>query len=180
MKFESCGPFYFPRARTKGWRRNFWTEVDNSWDGLSTAVGCYVFCIEHGEAVKPWYVGKTISAGGFSTEVFTKHKLDHYESVLSGVDRDDQPRRGQPNIILFPLITDHWNLSQNRSSSDAYIDWLETALIGMALSRNPEIANTAKTRFHREVYVHGIIGSQFQGRPSSSAVYARKAFQVGS
>ncbi|EEX08761.1 hypothetical protein SL1157_0780 [Ruegeria lacuscaerulensis ITI-1157] len=46
----------------------------------------------------------------------------------------------------------------------------------MALSQNPEIANTSKTRFHREVYVNGIIGEQFQGRPSNGANFAKRAF----
>lgn len=176
MNFESCGPFEFPRKRAGYWRRDFWHEVELSWEGLSAAVGCYAFCLKHGRTVRPWYVGKTVAKGGFRDEVFTPHKLDHYQTILAPAETEGAYRRGHPCILLFPLVTDTWQLSANRSSSQPYIDWLETTLIGMALSQNPEIANTSKTRFHREVYVNGLIGGQFQGRRSNGALFARQAF----
>ncbi len=177
MNFESCGPFDFSRERTGHWRKNFWESVEYYWGGLSNAVGCYAFCIDNGRRVRPWYVGKTIAKGGFQDEVFTSHKLDHYSSILAPGDEERSYRRGRPCIVLFPLVTDTWRLSNNRSSSDAYIDWLETTLIGMALSKNPEIANSSKTRFHREVYVNGLFGEQYQGRPSNGANFAKRVFQ---
>jgi hypothetical protein len=176
MNFESCGPFHFPRERTGHWRKIFWQDVEEYWEGLSSGVGCYAFCIDNGRRVRPWYVGKTLAQGGFQDEVFTPHKLDHYAEILAPHDEDKSYRRGKPCILLFPLVTDTWRLSNNRSSSEPYVDWLETTLIGMALSQNPEIANTSKTRFHREVYVNGLIGGQFQGRPSNGANFAKQAF----
>ena len=176
MNFESCVAFHFPRERTGHWQKVFWNDVENYWEGLSNAVGCYAFCIENGRKVRPWYVGKTLSKDGFAGEVFTPHKLDHYSEILAPGDAEKSYRRGRPCIILFPLVTDTWRLSTNRSSSDAYVDWLETTLIGMALSQNPEIANTSKTRFHREVYVRGLIGQQSQGHPGNGAVFAKRAF----
>tara|TARA_R110002049_G_scaffold265590_1_gene441721 strand:+ start:5016 stop:5555 length:540 start_codon:yes stop_codon:yes gene_type:complete len=178
MNFESCGPFEFPRARVGHWRKNFWKEVEGFWEGLSNAVGCYAFCIDNGRRIRPWYVGKTLAQGGFRDEIFTPHKLDHYFSILAPGDKQKSYRQGKPSILLFPLVTDTWRVSENRSSSEAYIDWLETTLIGMALSQNPEIANTSKTRFHREVFVNGIIGGQFQGRPSGGANFARRTFRA--
>ncbi len=176
MNFESCGPFHFPRERTGHWKKIFWQDVEEYWEGLSSGVGCYAFCIDNGRRVRPWYVGKTLAQGGFQDEVFTPHKLDHYAEILAPHDEDKSYRRGKPCILLFPLVTDTWRLSNNRSSSEPYVDWLETTLIGMALSQNPEIANTSKTRFHREVYVNGLIGGQFQGRPSNGANFAKQAF----
>ncbi|MDP5308658.1 MAG: hypothetical protein ACU0DD_07380 [Paracoccus sp. (in: a-proteobacteria)] len=176
MNFESCGPFHFPRERTGRWRAAFWDDVEEYWDGLSRSVGCYAFCTDNGKKVRPWYVGKTLAQGGFRDEVFTPHKLQHYSEILAPQDVDKSYRRGKPCILLFPLVTESWRLSSNRSSSEPYIDWLETTLIGMALSQNPEIANTSKTRFHREVYVNGLIGGQLQGRPSNDANFAKRAF----
>ena len=177
LNFESCGPFHFPRERTGHWRKEFWQHVEDYWEGLSNAVGCYAFCIDNGRKVRPWYVGKTLAQGGFQDEVFTPHKLDHYSGILAPGDAEKSYRRGRPCILLFPLVSNSWRLSSNRSSSDAYVEWLETTLIGMALSQNPEIANTSKTRFHREVYVNGLIGGQFQGRPSNGANFAKRAFR---
>ena len=176
MNFESCGPFHFPREQGVNWKRTFWQNVDVYWEGLRNAVGCYAFCLESDKRVRPWYVGKTIAKGGFQDEIFTPHTLMHYSEIMAPADADVAYRRGQPFILLFPLVTETWKLSNNRSSSDPYIDWLETTLIGMALSQNPEIANTSKTRFHREVYVNGLIGGQFQGRPSNGANFAKRVF----
>tara|TARA_R110000868_G_scaffold336665_1_gene597586 strand:- start:46 stop:567 length:522 start_codon:yes stop_codon:yes gene_type:complete len=170
MLFESFGPFEIDRNFEGQWKREFWLQVDERLAGLRNSVGCYAFCLQHGETVKPWYVGQTINKAGFEGEVFTDHKREHYSYLL------ELKPKSRPVMLLFPLVTDNWKLSKNRSSSKSVIDWLETTLIGMALSKNPEIANVSKTRFHREVYVHGVIGSQFQGKPSTSASFAKKAF----
>lgn len=176
MNFESCGPFHFERERTGHWRKIFWQDVEDYWGGLSNAVGCYAFCIDTGKKIRPWYVGKTIAKGGFQDEVFTPRNIDSYSEILAPQNEERSYRRGKPCILLFPLVTETWRLSENRSSSESYIDWLETTLIGMALSQNPEIANTSKTRFHREVYVNGLIGRQFPGRLNSGANFAKQAF----
>lgn len=177
MLFESCGPFYLDRRKLESWgKRAFWQEVDTYWPSLSSAVGCYAFCLESQRGVAPWYVGKTIAQNGFKGEVFQEHKINHYQEIVRPTFRGRKFRTGKPCILLFPLVTKNFTLSKNRSSSDAYIDWLETTLIGMALSASPDIANTSKTRFHRDVYVHGLIGNQFSGRPSDAAQYAKRAF----
>lgn len=129
------------------------------------------------ERAKPWYVGKTTAQAGYYGEIFTDHKLRHYENIMR--PSDDEYRRGTPFIIFFPLVTETWRFSNNRSSSAKYVDWLETTLIDMAFSRNPTIANKSKTRFHNEVYVHGVIGNQFQERPSSDASFAKRLFVSG-
>ena len=176
MNFDSCGPFEFPRVREGRWRINFWQEVEESWIGLSNAVGCYAFCIDNGHTLRPWYVGQTLAQGGFEAEVFTQHKLEHYTLILDPGDEQRGRRRGRPSIILFPLVTDNWELSASRNRSRPYVDWLEKTLIGMALSRNPDIANIGNTLFHRQVYLNGVIGAQYPGRPTGGATFARRAF----
>jgi hypothetical protein len=173
MLFDAFGPFDFPRLRGDGerWRTVFWNEVEDAWTGLSEAVGCYVFVLEHGHNKVPWYVGMTMAQGGFRAEIFQQHKLDHYTEILL--------RRGTPKILLFPLVTNgrSWRLSNSVKSSKSSILWLEKTLIGMALSQNPEIRNMRDTKHLKNVYLNGVLGEQFQGRPTGPASYARKVFR---
>src|ERR1035438_601424 len=60
FKFKPYGPFQVPvddgRVLTKE-LKEFWTEIDGQYPGLSGAVGCYIFAISS-KKTKPWYVGK--------------------------------------------------------------------------------------------------------------------------
>ena len=174
MNFESFGPFDFdPMSVENRWRAKFWSDIRADYDypdDLSSGIGCYAFCVCFGTNIKPWYIGKTCSKGGFRSEVFQPHKLKHYCDVLEG-------KKGKAQIILFPLVTpDTWKISKNRTGSRTCIDWLETTLIGMAISRNPDIANVSKTMHHRSVYVRGILGAPDAGAPTLDARAARTAF----
>jgi hypothetical protein len=82
----------------------------------------------------------------------------------------------KPFFMLFPMVTEGWKYSGNRSNGAGVIDWLESTLIGMALAKNPEIANVGKTGFHKNAYVNGVIGTQAPGRRSGAADLARKLF----
>lgn len=170
MLFDAYGPFEMERELQGQWRAAFWNEVEEYCEGLSSAIGCYVFCTTHGETAKPWYVGKTLNQDGFRGEVFEPHKVLHYQSVMTS------RKRSKPHIFLFPLVTDTFAFSENRSGAESVVDWLETMLIGMALSQNPDIMNTGKTMLHRNVYVNGVLGPQFQGKPTHAASFARKLF----
>jgi hypothetical protein len=169
MLFDACGPFDFPRNRQNGWRRVFWEDVEYYIEGLSSSIGCYAFGLSYGNKSYPWYVGMTTAQKGFRGEIFEPHKLAHYDEILL-------ERRGKPTITLFPLVTENWNFSQAGVSSKPTIEWLERTLIGMALSKNPDIRNVKDTKLFREVYVNGIMGGQFRGRRSNGATFARSLF----
>jgi hypothetical protein len=156
-------------------KANFWRDVEKREEGLSGAIGCYVFGLETNDKIMPWYVGKTLATAGFKGEVFTPHKINHYKSIIRPMDEEKSHRKGTPFISLFPLMTPEENFSKSRTSSAKLIGWLETTMIGMALSKNHEIANTSNTLLHRNVVVPGVLGVT-PGRPSREAEDAYKLF----
>ena len=173
MNFETYGPFEINWWKDNDrWEADIWKGIEEVCEGLSAAIGCYVFCLRWGDKYLPWYVGKTINKNGFKGEVFQKHKLDHYENLMNV-----KPNH-KPHLMLFPLMTDeHWNFSKNRSQGSDTIEWLETTLITMAHAANPEIKNKSKTSKLHYVYVNGLVGSQYAGRKSDAAKVAAQMFK---
>jgi hypothetical protein len=175
MIFDSVGPIRFPRIRAKGehWKAEFWNEVEGIWEGLSGAIGCYAFGIEFGDKVNPWYVGKTVANGGFKKEVFEDHKLEHYNSILK------EKIRGNPTIVLFPMMKSesNWVFSNATKSGEPSILWLEKTLITMAHSKNADLKNSRDTKFLRSLYVNGLFGGQYVGKPAQRTRFAQKMFQ---
>jgi len=175
MNFESYGPFELDWEDENRWRANFWNAIEQQekYEGLSSAIGCYVFCLRYGDKFVPWYVGQTINKDGFTGEVFQSHKVDHYNAIMA-----IKPQH-KPHFMFFPLMTaEHWNYSKNRSQGAAQIDWLETTLISMAYAANPEIRNTSKTMYTRSIYVNGIMGEHSYGRRTNDARAATRMFKL--
>ena len=176
MNFDTYGPFELDwDDDTPQWRANFWKDVEaqEKYKGLSTAIGCYVFCLRYGDKLAPWYVGQTINQNGFKGEVFESHKVDHYDELM------ENKSRHTPCLMFFPLMTeDSWRFSQNRSQGEAHIEWLETTLIGMAYAANPELRNSSKTKYFRKAYVNGIMGEHNYGRRTDDARAATKMFKL--
>ena len=171
MVFETYGPFNVEREFLEGWHGRFWETVEASVGGLSYAIGCYAFCLTFGTKALPWYVGKTINSNGFQAEVFHDHKMNQYRNILK-----DKPRH-RASIFLFPLMTKNFLFSEDRTNGSQVIDRLEKTLIGMALSKNPNLANIRDTKFLRDIYVNGILGEQWPGRRSVAASAARSVFR---
>lgn len=178
MNFESYGPFeldWFSDA--KQWRKEFWDNVDKKlgFEGLAGAIGIYVFTLEYGGKHLPWYVGKTVNQDGFSGEIFTDHKYEIYQKLI-----ETDKQRHKPHFMFFPLMRDvgddEWDFSANRSEGGKQIDWLESTMIGMAYAVNRELQNVQKTKFAKNLYVNGLIGSQYPGRLSIAAQKASKIF----
>ena len=87
MHYEVYGPFGVDMNTKRPWRERraeFWESVENKAEGLSKAIGIYVFSTRHGAIRTPWYVGKTVAKTGFRGEVFQDHKLSHMWLPLSG------------------------------------------------------------------------------------------------
>jgi hypothetical protein len=175
MNFEAYGPFEFNRDDIGKSTIEFWKGVEKREEGLSETIGCYVFGLKSNNKLTPWYVGKTLALRGFKGEVFTPHKLLHYHEVLRPSQSDKGFRRGTPFLTFFPAMTETGWFSGNRSTASAEIAWLEQIMIGMALVKNPEIANTSFTKYHRSTKVRGILG-EGRGRPTLEAVDAYNLF----
>ena len=176
MNFESYGPFELDwNDDSTQWRANFWKEIEaqERYEGLSSAIGCYVFCLKYGNKLAPWYVGKTVNQYGFKGEVFESHKVDHYDELM------EEKSRHKPHLMFFPLMTEEtWNFSKNRSQGEEQIDWLETTLIGMAYAANPELRNSSKTKYFRNAYINGIMGEHYYGRRTNDARAAAALFKL--
>jgi hypothetical protein len=172
--FETFGPFEIEKTADNICRpkSTWWDEIDKQVGcEVSRAIGCYMFVMGNSN-IKPWYVGKTVNQRGFREEVFTGHKLGHYNWVI------DEGYRGPPQIYLFPMITrpfdQDWKFCSG-SSHSAAIEWLERTMIGMAYSQNRELANLRDTTFLRTVHVRGVIGSAAKGRRTGHIGKARQA-----
>lgn len=174
--FDVYGPYDVDRVDGHVVRagQSMWAEAEAQDAGLARAWGCYMFCLQNGASVVPWYVGMTVANGGFRDEVFADHKLDVYNWLSES--------RGKRTMLLFPMMTGDASysgqFSRNRNSIDI-IKWLERTLIGLALDRNPELLNLRDTKMLRSVTVRGVIGSKAKGRPYQEVKYARKALGIG-
>jgi hypothetical protein len=155
--FDVYGPFGVDRSdgQIKRAGQSMWAQTEAQDEGLAKSWGCYVFCIQNGKNVVPWYVGKTWAEGGFRAEVFGDHKLDLYNWCSEW--------KGQRTMLLVPLMTggqdDVGQFSSNKGSHSV-ISWLERTLIGRALDRNPELLNIRDTKLLRSVTVRGVMGSK--------------------
>ena len=85
MKYNPIGPFEIPinprRRVEKSDLKAFWEDIEDSDEGLSSAVGCYVFGLKNKSYI-PWYVGLA-EKQTFSSECFSVHKLNIYNEAIS-------------------------------------------------------------------------------------------------
>jgi hypothetical protein len=116
--------------------------------GLGSDIGVYVFAMQAGKGIRPWYVGKTTKS--FASECFTDNKLLKYNDVVPG--------KGRPFLYLLTLSS-----KVNKRA----IEELESLMIGVALQKNPALLNLAKTKQY-EVIVHGVVNSS-AGAPTKEA-----------
>jgi len=169
MQFGTYGPFEVPeiielKIDSKQ-KADFWSNVDAKKNGLSAALGVYIFSIKYGDRLTPWYVGKT--SNGFKSEIFQLHKLAKYDSCPNG----------KRQIHLIPIMTPkRQSFPKYSAYSSAQIDLLETAIIGIALRANPNVKNDKKTKWHKNCVVPGVIG-KMQGRPSRAASTLRQVLK---
>lgn len=173
MNYEVYGPFFIDQDTSRPWtdrRAEFWGDVEDACEGLSRAIGIYVFSTCHGQTFTPWYVGKTAAKTGFRGEIFQDHKLSHYVSTT---------KRGPRCIHLIAKVTPNaYRFCKTSDRSKTEIDILETVMIGMGLHANRDLRNNKKTWFNRNCYVPGIIGQPDPGRPTDGARSLRSVFKL--
>lgn len=83
--FDVWGPFEIAHDGNwiKGAQGDLWSELEDRCEGLSTAIGCYMFCLRTHKQIRPWYVGMTLAKAGFRGEVFQLHKLNSFNFVMN-------------------------------------------------------------------------------------------------
>jgi hypothetical protein len=159
--FDVYGPFSVNRngRDCPSAQRDLWHEAEQRGEGVSSAIGCYMFCISHGNTITPWYVGMTAARTGFRGEVFTSHKIGIYNECLNS-------NNGNPVVFLFPLCSNGRDrFSRAYSSGRRVIEWLERMLMGFAYARNPAMSNTRGMHFLKNTTVLGVFGEKRRGRP---------------
>ena len=154
--FYPYGPFPMPKSATKrridkDSQKDFWFKRDTKYNGLSYAVGCYIFSIRRsGGRPVPWYVGKTEKY--YRSECFDSHKLEHFNNALD-------ENSGTPLLTLIAKRTPGGNFANPSVNEHLDIQFLEKHLIALAIRCNPELKNKKDTRFLREIVVPGILNT---------------------
>lgn len=122
--------------------------------------GIYIFALSNGGGNPvPWYVGMAVKQK-LCAEAITRDKLRKYSAAMFG-------RQGRPSMTF---------LSADTQQSISKIDSLETLLIWIARSKNPNLINERKVSGRpkiiisnvNEVSVRGVI-NRGQGQPSNNA-----------
>jgi hypothetical protein len=168
MRYDIYGGYEIERKpnRLGVFDKAFWDRVREDKANLPEACGCYVFALQNGNNIRPWYVGKT-EKRTFQKECFQSGKIVIYNEVLANL-------RGISLLFLLPRLTKSMTkFSKHTKSGYRDVDFLETMVIGMALERNGKLANARKTKFLRKMKVPGVINSP-QARPKRSVSALRK------
>lgn len=165
MKFKIFGPFAI-ELDTYGNIPNsmnaFWSAVESSHPGLSSARGCYLFGIRSsgGPRIVPWYIGKT-NRQAFDPECFMPHQRNHYSRAVNFYER------ARPFLYLVAQMMAHGQkFYRGRAPHD--IEFLETYLIGFGLRANEDLLNKRATKFYRETVLPGFLNSG-AGHPGNPA-----------
>jgi len=138
----------------------FWERVENELeDGLSGAIGCYIFSIRAGKGVLPWYVG-CAAKQSFRKECFTSHKLVHYNNAIA-------KRKGTPLLTLIAKYTPRRKLINPTGNGHRDIQFLEAMLISSCLGRNADLYNARYTKLLREMVVPGLLNTP-KGKATAS------------
>ncbi len=138
----------------------FWEKVEAELsEGLSGAIGCYIFSIRAGKGSRPWYVGLA-EKQSFKKECFTPHKINHYNNAIAA-------RKGTPLLTLVSKYTPKDKLVTPSGSSHRDIQHVETMLIANCLRKNPDLLNIRDTKLLREMIVRGVL-NDVKGKPAAS------------
>lgn len=172
MDFTVHGPFELRRLpygmidSGKEAKRAFWTNVCNEDRSLPSACGCYLYAIQAGKGITPWYVGMA-NRQSFQKECFASHKIVIYSQVAAS-------GKGTPVLFLLAKRTHGRRAVRPSAKGHADICFLETFLIASAIAKNPRLKNVQMTKMLRNTKVPGLLNSPI-GQPSASVAQLKRA-----
>jgi hypothetical protein len=165
-RYEVFGPF--PFDTTKGVSHSkrlaqFWgdREADGCPGGLPDAVGVYVWTFKEGAKRIPWNIGIT-SKQGFKGR-FTQKELSIRKL------QDELPN-AEIEVYLLARRTKTGGFSKTRQKK--MNEWLETTLIGAALTVNRNLRNKAKTKYLKNAVVDGYLNDNEEERNKSARSFS--------
>ena len=155
-KYKIQGPINIPivkkpAGRRIGDRKEFWKNHDK----LKDSTGVYVFGMQAGGGIKPYYVGKASGKNKFEKECFHPHKLNKYNEALS------EYLRGKP--VMFFIVKDDGRGKANEKE----LEMIEEFFISVGLVRNEGLLNIKGTKGEKW-YIPGVIRGA-KGQPSQAA-----------
>lgn len=164
MNFFPYEPVEIPRnsnrliAADAASMKDFWAEAERHLEeGVSAAVGCYIFSIRAGKGSLPWYVG-CAEKQSFRKECFTSHKLNHFNNAVAS-------RQGRPMLTLVAKLTPRERFAKPSGNGHRDIQLLENMLIATCVQRNSELFNVRDTKLLREMSVPGLINNSLGKDP---------------
>ena len=143
-QFTCHGPFNIPTAKLASGKSITSAQIQRFWSQnptCSSEVGCYVFGMQAGKGITPWYVGKATKS--FVQEAFSSHKLAKYLHALASY------KSGTPVMFFVAYPSKKKGVTNLK-----HIAALEKFLIQQAAVVNPLIMNIK----HASVPAWGIAG----------------------
>ena len=166
MRYEVFGPF--PFCTTKGVRhrkalRQFWAEreKDGRSKGLCDAVGVYVWTVTEGAKRIPWNVG-IASKRGF------KGRFPEKEATFLRFLAERPDAKIEVYLLARRSKTERFSKTRQTKLND----WLETMLIGSSISVNPELMNSAKSKYLRTTDVDGYLNDKREERSEAASSFS--------
>ena len=143
-QFTCHGPFKIPTAKLAAGKGITPVQIQAFWNQnltYSSEVGCYVFGMQAGKGITPWYVGKATKS--FFQEAFSSHKLTKYLHALASY------KSGTPVMFFVAYPANKKGVTNLK-----HIAALEKFLIQQAAVANPLLMNIK----HASVPAWGIAG----------------------
>ena len=169
-ELEIFGPFEVPcdtstRGKAKRIRKS---DVKKFWDNpihrsFADKQGCYIFAHKAGLGFKPWYAGKT--SNSFKAEIFTTHKMDHYNDVLF---------QGYEATPVFFFVAPPGTKTKVAVND---LDDIETYLIQNAFKKNKELRNLKKTKNIPTWSIKGVVNPG-KGKVPANATQFKKMLGI--
>lgn len=153
-RYEVFGPFAFDTSEGVHHRkalRKFWDDrtIDGTPEGLCDAVGVYVWTVLKRDRRIPWNVGIT-SKQGF------KGRFPQKEATFLKFLKKHPEAKIEVYLLARRTKAGAFSKTQQKKMND----WLETMLIGSAISINPELVNSAKSKYLRTTVVDGYLNDR--------------------
>lgn len=173
MKYSIHGPFKLTRGnkgridRSPETKKMFWNDVFSDDPDLEFACGCYIFGIQNGDNITPWYIGMA-SKQSFKSECMKPYQVNIYNDIVLD-------HKGYPVFLFIAKRTKTNKIRKVSSRSLKDIVFLETLLIGMGIEKNPRLMNISKTKFLKEMVVPTILNTPRRASTKAEK-FLRKTF----
>jgi hypothetical protein len=171
VRYEVFGPFPFRTSEEATYQyqealKVFWEdrEKDRSPDGLSGAIGVYVWTVKRGTKRVPWNVGLTDRQG-------FKKRFPQKERTFLRLLREQPDAKIEVYLLTLRSKTGKFRKPTDSQGIKAN-HWLETMLIGSAISVNPYLRNIAKAGYLKNAVVDGYLNDSEEERSKAARSFS--------